>query len=141
MGWDKGLKLVKKLEQVSSSPNAYVYQTWCKSVMGIISEREFLEKRTEIIEDNCAYLFGFAAPHDYIPEQKKVIRCVNYLNVQTIEEKNDYWLFTTYSQSDLKMPIPESFLNFTLPMKFNGWFEEYTKFISKLKTNISIKME
>lgn len=30
------------------------------------------------------------------------------------------------------MPIPENFLNFTLPMKFNGWFENYTKYYTDI---------
>lgn len=122
------MKLVKRLEKLSDEPSAYIYHTWCKSPLILISERDFIEKRIEIVEDSFAYLFSFSVPKDLLPETKKVIRCTNYINIQIIEEKSDYWLFTNFSQSDLQMPIPENFLNFTLPGKFNSWYEEYVKY-------------
>jgi len=132
--WDKGVKQVKLLETISeSNPKAYIYHTWCKSPLILISEREFIEKRVEIVEDKYAILFASALPLDSFPENKKVIRCLNYINVQLVEEKQDYFLLTNYSQTDLKMPIPESFLNFTLPSKFNSWYSEFTKYLAKPK--------
>ena len=130
--WDKSLKKVAKLEETSHS-FAYIYHTYFKSPIVLISEREFIEKRVEIIEPKYAILFGFSVPNNVVAENKKVIRCTNFYNCHIIEERNDYWLMTTITQSDLKMPIPENFLNFTLPMKFNGWYNEYMKFFKKKK--------
>lgn len=131
LSWDKGVKEVKIIDQISEIPNAYTYHTHCKSPIPLISERDFAEKRVEIVEDKHCVIFGFSLPDGLYDEVKKVIRCTNYFNIQEIEERNDYWLLTTYSQSDLKMPIPESFLSFTLPMKFNSWYEDYIKFFTK----------
>jgi len=141
ISWDKGLKDLNLIKQKSTSPNAYIYHTWCKSPIVLISERDFVEKRVEFLEEKYAVIIGLSVPENYYPEVKKVIRCNNYINIQEIEEKTDYWLFTTYSQTDLKMPIPDSFLNFTLPMKFNSWYEDYLKFFNKKYKDIEKEME
>ena len=76
-------------------------------------------------------MFSTSIPENASSLNKKAVRCINFINIQIIEEKDDHFLFTNYGQSDLKMPIPESFLNFTIPSKFTGWFEEYHKFSKK----------
>lgn len=124
------MKEFERIETINNNPNTFLFHVWCKSPIVLISERDFLEKRFQIVEDNFAYLFSFQAPNEFLPENKKVIRCINYFNIQLIEERKDYWLLTNLGQSDLKMPIPESFLNFTLAPKFNSWYESYVKFLN-----------
>lgn len=132
--WDKSIKSVQLLDtifEISPYLKCYTYHTWFKSPMLLVSERDIVEKRIDIIEDGYAIMIGFSTPNDYISEQKKVIRCLNYINIQIVEERKDYFLFVNYGCGDLKMPIPESLLNFTLPSKYNDWFKEFTKSFKK----------
>lgn len=79
-------------------------------------------------------LFSSSVPEKLYPSSgKKVIRCINYFNIQIIEEKEDHWWFTNYGQTDFKMFLPEKMINFTIPMKFTAWFEEYHKFLKTMK--------
>lgn len=94
-----------------------------------------MEKRVQYIKNkSLGFLFSFSIPDESLQiTNKKVVRCINYFNIQIIEEREDHWWFTNYGQSDFKMFIPESMLNFTIPMKFCGWFEEYHKFLKTIK--------
>ncbi len=73
-------------------------------------------------------MFSSSIPENITKENPKAVRCINFFNYQVIEEKDDHFYFTSYGQSDFKMPIPESFLNFTIPSKFTDWFENYHDF-------------
>ena len=77
-------------------------------------------------------MFATSSPVDLEPN-KKACRCLNYLNTQRFEEKEDHWLITCYGQSDLKMLLPEKLINFTIPGKFLDWFEEFKKQLNNLK--------
>lgn len=107
--------------------------TWCKSPIILVSDREFIEKRIEFIGEKKAIMFSMSVPEEVYPKNKDVIRCINFLNIQTVEDKDTHWLFTSFGQTDFKMPIPESFLNFTIPSKFTSWFEEFHKYLKKIK--------
>jgi len=140
IGWDKALKEYS-VEKVLDSPISLICHLWFKSPLILVSERDFYEKRVEFLEDDYCVSIGFAANDSQKEEIKKVVRCLNYINIQEIIDLGEYWEFVSYGQSDLKMPIPESFLNFTLPMKFNDWYESYVKFINKDYKEIEKQIE
>lgn len=128
--WDKGLEKVCVVKEISTNPKSYICHTWCKSPIFLISEREFVEKRIEHHEENVSYMFSTSVPDETI-DKTKATRCINFFNFQIIEEVNDKFIFTSYGQTDLKMIIPETLLNVTIPSKFRGWFEEFHKYINK----------
>jgi len=130
LSWDKGLEKLRIVKEISTNPKSYICHTWCKSPIFLISEREFVEKRLEHHEEKISYMFSTSVPDDTI-DKTKATRCVNFFNFQVVEEMDDRFLFTSYGQTDFKMIIPESLLNFTIPSKFRGWFEELHKFINK----------
>lgn len=99
----------------------------------MISDREYIEKRIEFHEEKRSVMFSMSVPDTLYPKNKDAIRCINYLNLQVIEDKETHWTFISFGQTDFKMPLPESFLNFTIPSKFTGWFEDFHKYLKKIK--------
>lgn len=108
-----------------------IAHTWCKSPILLVSERDFVEKKVFIRynKNKSGLLFSTSIPVDFYPN-KKACRCDNIINVQIFEEYDDHWLITCYGQSNLKMPLPEKLINFTIPGKFLDWFEEFKKAIN-----------
>jgi len=146
--WDSGLvnlKLIetlnkdnkdvkKNIENISNNdpyetnkPESYIVHSWFKSPIMFVSDREFIEKRIEFIDNGQSICFSTSVPEKYIQKNDNVVRCLNYFNIQIISQDKESFIFTFISQSDLKMLLPEKILNYTLPSSFNGWFERYIK--------------
>ncbi len=57
--WDKGLKLQKKLKEFPSDDpknlQVYVIRTWLLAPIIMVSERDVIDKRVEIFEDDVYY--------------------------------------------------------------------------------------
>ncbi len=66
LGWDKSLKVLKKLEE---GEEAYVVRSWMHSPMFMVSERETVDKRVEFIYKNTYYCLS-----NSVPEQVKNIK-------------------------------------------------------------------
>lgn len=44
----------------------------------------------------------------------------------------DNYYFTNLTQTDFKMILPQSLLNFTLPMKLIAWYKSFIDVINKV---------
>jgi hypothetical protein len=100
MTWDKGLKMLKKLE---GGDEAYIIRSWMFSPVFFISEREVIDKRVEFIHENVYYNISSSAPDNYIPEEEGVVRCKSHLNVFTLSQDDNNYYFNTLGQVDLKV--------------------------------------
>lgn len=129
--WDKSLKDIKVIDKLNNE--SYLCHTWSKSPMVLVSERDFIDKKIEFYHKGTYFLFSTAVENTFLPENQKdkVIRCFSYYNIQTIHEEGDFFVYTTSGQADVKIPIPDSWLNFTLPGMFHSWFESVEKEINK----------
>ena len=45
----------------------------------------------------------------------------------------DGFNFTSVTQTDFKMMLPQSFINLTLPTKMNEWYNTFIEVVNKMK--------
>ena len=123
--WDSGLKNVELIE--GEELKNYVVDTWAKSPIYLVSERDGVEKRFIFKYNNIIYCFGTPVPDDYFPEKKNVVRIINYMNFLKLYEDDENIYFYNMNQADFKMAIPQFLMNVTLPMTTKNWYNSLKK--------------
>ena len=130
--WDSGLKNVELIS--GEKYKNFVVDTWAKSPIYLISERDGVEKRFIFKYNNEYYALGTPVPDDYYPEKKNVVRIINYMNFLKLYEDDDNIYFLNLNQADFKMIVPQFVINITLPTTTKNWY------INLLKTCNSYKI-
>ena len=118
--WDS---LLKNLEIIDGKMyKNYIINTWAKSPIFLISERDSVEKRFIFKNNDITYIFSTSVPSNIFPQRKNVDRIINYINFFKIYEDDENYYFFSVNQSDFKMKIPQIILNVTLPMTVKDWY-------------------
>ena len=68
----------------------------------------------------------------FIPVHEDFVRVFYYINFYSVKETNDQFIFTGYSQLDMKMKIPQWIINITIPWKMADWYEMFLGYLFKL---------
>ena len=123
--WDNILKNIDIID--GEILKCYIINTWAKSPIFLISERDSIEKRFIFKHNNNAYIFSTSVPFNFVPEKKNVVRIINYINFSKIYEDDDNYYFYNINQSDFKMKIPQFIFNVTLPMTVKEWYNNLFK--------------
>ena len=113
--WDDSLQLMDVLEEFSEG--AMIIHGMSKRQLMVISERESFDKRYSFFENGVYYSFASAVPESLYPTSENVVRIESFLNVYTIKEETDRFVFDVYNQADLKMNIPLSMMKMLFPKK------------------------
>ena len=131
--WDNALKNIDILE--GDCKRNYIINTWAKSPVFFVSERESIEKRFiyKSPDENAIYIMSSSIPDDLFPLKQDVVRIKNYCNYFKIKDEGDYIGFYSINQSDFKMPIPQFLINVTLPTTTKNWQLDLLKFAKKVK--------
>ena len=118
--WDS---LLKNLEIIDGKMyKNYIINTWAKSPIFLIRERDSVEKRFIFKTNDITYIFSTSVPFNIFPQKKNVDRIINYINFFKIYEDEENYYFFSMNQSDFKMKIPQIILNITLPMTIKDWY-------------------
>ena len=129
--WDTSLKSLELID--GEELKNYVIDTWAKSPIYLISERDGVEKRFVFKYNNIIYSFGTPVPDDYFAEKKNVVRIINYMNFLKLYEDNENFYFLNMNQADFKMAIPQFLINVTLPMTTKNWYNNLKKACNSYK--------
>ena len=135
--WDDGLKLLEKIE---GNDINYIVNTWGKSPVFFVSERETFEKRFRFDKDGNYYVMSTSIPLDLYPPKKDVVRFVDFLNFFKISEEDEYIVFSSLNQCDFKMSIPQMLINITLPMTSKNWYAGIKKFANSIEYDVKNKI-
>jgi hypothetical protein len=126
--WDKVLKNIEIHEGDKTSN--YILNTWVKSPVFFMSERDCLEKRFIYKNPNekATYIMSSSIPEDIFPLKTDVVRITNYCNYYKIIDEGEYIGFHSLNQTDFKMPIPQFLVNATLPTTTKDWQNKLIQF-------------
>ena len=128
--WDDSLQLLELLEEFSEG--AMIIHGMSKRQLMVISERESFDKRYSFLDNGVYYSFASAVPDPLYPTSEGVVRIESFLNVYTIKEESDRFIFDVYNQVDLKMNVPLSMMKMIFPKKIK---EVNSKVIQVLNQN------
>ena len=129
--WDTSLKSLELID--GEELKNFVVDTWAKSPIYLVSERDGVEKRFVFKYDNIIYSFGTPVPDEFFPEKKNVIRIINYMNFLKLYEDDENFYFLNINQADFKMVIPQLLMNVTLPMTTKNWYNNLKKVCNSYK--------
>ena len=112
---DKNFKEFKILKKINN--NTVITRMVSTSQLTMISELEFLEKRTYFFDNGVFYYFCSSIPDEIYPPKKDLVRVLTYLGAIIIKEDNENFYIDTFNKVDIKMNIPEVLIIMSFPMK------------------------
>ena len=112
---DKNFKEFKILKKINN--NTVITRMVSTSQLTMISELEFLEKRTYFFDNGVFYYFCSSIPDDIYQKNNDIERALNYFGVMIIKEDVENFYIDTFNKVDIKMNIPEVLIIMSFPMK------------------------
>ena len=112
---DKNFKEFKILKKINN--NTVITRMVSTSQLTMISELEFLEKRTYFFDNGVFYYFCSSIPDGIYQKNNDVERALNYFGVMIIKEDVENFYIDTFNKVDIKMNIPEVLIIMSFPMK------------------------
>jgi hypothetical protein len=112
---DKNFKEFKILKKINN--NTVITRMVSTSQLTMISELEFLEKRTYFFDNGVFYYFCSSIPDDIYQKNNDVERALNYFGVMIIKEDVENFYIDTFNKVDIKMNIPEVLIIMSFQMK------------------------
>ena len=117
---DKNFKKFKILKKINN--NAVITDMISTSQLTMISELEFIEKRTYFFDNGVFYYFCSSIPDEIYPK-KDIERALNYFGVMVIKEDIENFYIDTFNKVGIKMDIPEVLIVMSFPMKMKEFFD------------------
>ena len=112
---DKNFQEFKILKKINN--NTVITRMISTSQLTMISELEFLEKRTYFFDNGVFYYFCSSIPDDIYQKNNDIERALNYFGVMIIKEDVENFYIDTFNKVDIKMNIPEVLIIMSFPMK------------------------
>ena len=118
---DKNFKEFKILKKINN--NTLITRMVSTSQLTMISELEFIEKRTYFFDNGVFYYFCSSIPDEIYPSKKDIQRVLNYFGVMIIKEDVENFYIDTFNKVDIKKDIPEVLIVMSFPMKMKEFFD------------------
>jgi len=118
---DKNFKDYKILKKINN--NSVISRMVSTSQLTMISELEFIEKRTYFFDNGVFYYFCSSIPDDIYPKNNDMERVLNYFGTMVIKEDIENFYIDTFNKVDIKMNIPEVLIVMSFPMKMKEFFD------------------
>ena len=118
---DKNFKDYKILKKIND--NTVISYMVSTSQLTMISELEFIEKRTYFFDNGVFYYFCSSIPDDIYPKKNDMQRVLNYFGTMVIKEDVENFYIDTFNKVDIKMDIPEVLIVMSFPMKMKEFFD------------------
>ena len=112
---DKNFREFKILKKINN--NTCITRMVSTSQLTMISELEFLEKRTYFFDNGVFYYFCSSIPDDIYQKTNDTERALNYFGIMVIKEDVENFYIDTFNKVDIKMNIPEVLIIMSFPMK------------------------
>ena len=125
---DKNFKEFKILKKINN--NTVITRMVSTSQLTMISELEFLEKRTYFFDNGVFYYFCSSIPDDIYQKNNDVERALNYFGVMIIKEDVENFYIDTFNKVDIKMNIPEVLIIMSFPMKMKEFSDGLLHFFN-----------
>ena len=118
--WDKGVKDYKIIEGDDFNGILYV---WMNAPIRLISERDLIEKKADFFVNGDFYSFSSSTEDSIYEQVDQVIRMVDFCSIFYISVEDDYFIFKTLSQIDIKSNFAAMAKNL-LPTKLKKWYTD-----------------
>ena len=128
--WDNNLKEYKIIEKINN--NSEIIKIITNRLSDNIEEKEFYDKRTEIINDGVYYLFSSSIPDNNNFISLDYDKGKNYLNIMVVMEDREKFYFDCLNQFDINVDLNDNIIGTNLPNKVKDFFGKYFEFLNTL---------
>ena len=118
---DKNFKEFQIIKKIND--NTQITRMVSTPQLTMISEREFLDKKTFFFDNGVFYYFCSSIPDNIYPPKKEPVRVLDYLGAMIIKEDIENFYIDSFNQVDIKMSIPEVLIVMSYPMKMKEMFD------------------
>ena len=129
--WDNNVKEYKIIEKMKY--NSEIIRMVFNKQLAVIPEKEFYDKRINIIEGGVYYLFSSSVPDINYLSVPNLDRAMNYICIMVIKEDDYNFYFDCFNQIDVNIIIPIEFIENNLMHKVRNFFDKYFEFLNVLK--------
>jgi len=119
--FDKNFKEFEIIKKIND--NAQIVRMVSTPQLTMISEREFIDKKTFFFDNGVFYYFCSSIPDELYPPKKEPVRILDYLGAMIIKEDIENFYIDSFNQVDIKMNIPEVLIVMSYPLKMKEMFD------------------
>lgn len=133
--WEINFNVYNIIQKIND--NTEIIRSVSIPQLTMISEREFIDKRTHFFQDGVFYSFSTSVPDDLFPSIKLndkgdvPVRVTDYLGILTIKEDEDNFYIDSINQVDIKMSIQEALLVMSFPFKIKEYLDGLIGYFNK----------
>jgi hypothetical protein len=151
--WDKNVYSFEILENLEISnedkkkglnKSFIQLQIFNSPVFGV-NKREMLDKKFSINYNDKLYIYQSSISEkknfELIPQKENIVRAFTLINCAKYYEDEKYLYLNAYYQTDMKIPIPDTFLQLTVPFTVNNFYKKSFEFFRKFILEKNKSME
>jgi hypothetical protein len=136
--WDKSLykfEILKQLEFNNNdlNPKGYIQKQIFNSPVFGVSKREMIDKKIFINFNNSLYTYQSSINEKIIDEfsqpDNDIVRALTIINSARYYEDDEYYKIVCFYQTDMRISIPETFIQLTIPFTINSYYQKYYNFL------------
>ena len=138
MSWDNSLykfEIIKQLEFNNNdlNPKGHIQKQIFNSPVFGVSKREMIDKKIFIFFNNSLYSYQSGLNEKIIDEfsqaDKDIVRALTIINCARYYEDNEFFKLVCFYQTDMRISIPETFIQLTIPFTINSYYQKYYNFL------------
>ena len=104
-----------------------------------------LDKKFSINYNDKLYIYQSSISEkknfELIPQKENIVRAFTLINCAKYYEDEKYLYLNAYYQTDMKIPIPDTFLQLTVPFTVNNFYKKSFEFFRKFILEKNKSME
>ena len=126
---DKNFKEFQIIKKIND--NTQITRMVSTPQLTMISEREFIDKKTFFFDNGVFYYFCSSIPDNIYPPKKEPVRVLDYLGAMIIKEDIENFYIDSFNQVDIKMEVPEALIVMSFPWKMKEFFDALIELFNK----------
>ncbi len=141
--WDKNINTFKILQNFEISnedkkkglDKSFIQLQIYNSPIFGVSQREMVDKKFSIHYNNKLYIYQSSIEenkgYELIPKKDNIVRAFTLINCAIYSQDDDYLYLNAFYQTDMRIPIPDTFIQMTVPFTINTYYKRSFEFFQK----------
>ena len=100
-----------------------------------VSQREMVDKKFSIYYNNKLYIYQSSIEenkgYELIPKKDNIVRAFTLINCAIYSQDDDYLYLNAFYQTDMRIAIPDTFIQMTVPFTINTYYKRSFEFFQK----------